>query len=46
MRPHHFINYIDDLIFTRELDEVAAGVNAAFQSSNPIGFSAGGRRPG
>lgn len=36
---HRFINYIDDLIFTRELDyldEVAAGVEATFQSSNLI----------
>lgn len=39
LRRHRFINYIDDLIFTRELDyldEVAAGVGAAFQSSNII----------
>lgn len=37
LRRHRFISYIDDLIFTRELDylgEVATGIDAAFQSSN------------
>lgn len=37
LREHRFISYIDDLIFTRELDyldEVATGIDAGFQSSN------------
>ncbi|WP_158808983.1 LysR family transcriptional regulator [Beijerinckia sp. L45] len=39
LKTHNFINYIDDLIFTKELnylDEVCAGVTATFQSSNII----------
>lgn len=39
LRGHRFINYIDDLIFTAELDyldEAARGAKALFQSSNII----------
>jgi DNA-binding transcriptional LysR family regulator len=39
LRSHIFIDYIDDLIFTTELDyldEVAKGARATFQSSNII----------
>lgn len=39
MRGHQFVNYIDDLIFTPELDyldEVVKGANASLQSSNLI----------
>lgn len=39
LRRHRFIDYIDDLIFTAELDyldEAARGARAAFQSSNII----------